>query len=167
MGFKRKTDTSGGEQFKFETIGQKLTGFYLGSVEHNGEYGPTKKHLFKTKQGIKVVFGQTHLTSLLEGEVPGSLMLVTYESNKKVRKGNPMKMYTLDIDVDNQLDSSEIVAGVDAATSQEQDEYSDESEDISIDEVSTAPAKSLPRAAAPSAAARAATNDLLNRNRRA
>lgn len=123
MAFKRKTDTGSGEQFKFERVNQKLTGYYLGSFDHDGEYGPTKKHVFKTPKGIQVVFGQTHLTQLLDGERPGPLMQVTYTGDKKTGKGKPMKQYTLDIDADQMLDSDEIPASSDEVESGTEEVY--------------------------------------------
>ncbi len=174
MAFKRKTDTGSGDQFKFETIGQKLTGYYLGSFDHDGEYGPTKKHVFKTQSGLKVVFGQTHLTQLLDGEKAGTLMRVTFSSEKKAKKGNPMKMYDLDIDTDQVLDASEIPDSSENAEEQEDEvaagQYEDdapieeEEETPPMDEVKTAPAKNLAaRTVTPDRKAK--VDEILNRRR--
>lgn len=145
MAFERKKDSGGGEVFKFENPGDTLTGFYLGSEDHTGEFGPTKKHVFKTETGTKVCFGQTHLTQLLADEEPGYLMIVTFDSTKKTGRGKPMKVFTLDIDKDQKA------AGVEAAS------FEDEpiEDDIPADEVKTAPAKSYPTPAAVDPAARA------------
>lgn len=171
MAFKRKQDTSSGDLFKFETVGQQLTGYYLGSFDYDGEYGPTKRHLFKTKKGTKVVMGQKHLTDLLADEKPGVLVQVTYESDKKVKKGNPMKVYTLDIDDEQTLSADEIPSEIESA--EEPDNYDDteptevEEEEEQLDEVKTAPKPIAAAAKAPSPAARAKVNEILNRRRAA
>lgn len=172
MAFRRKQDTGSGEQFKFEKVGQKLTGYYLGSFDHDGEYGPTKKHVFKTAKGLKVVFGQTHLTQLLDGEKPGQLMQVTYSGDKKMKKGNPMKEYTLDIDDEQVLDADEIPDQNDDSSSGDEDLFEDpsqeddepaevEDEEEPMDEVKTAPAKTLAKAAVSST--KSAVNEILAR----
>lgn len=181
MAFKRKTDTSGGDQFKFERVGQQITGHYLGSFDFEGDYGPTKKHLFKTAKGIKVVFGQRHLTELLEGETVGQLVQVTYVKDiaSKKKGYKPMKSFTLDIDDENVLDESEIPENLDTAgetvdddnTETEEvdaaadDEPSDvEEEEEPMDEVKTPPARrAAPPAAVkgPSAANRSKVEQLL------
>lgn len=154
MAFKRKTDTGSGDQFKFEKVGQSLTGFYLGSFDHEGNYGPSKKHVFKTPKGVKVVFGQTHLIQLLEGEKPGQLMKITYAGDKKLKKGNPMKEYTLDIDDEQMLDADEIPDGIDnaeepesydepAASNEDDTPVEEAEEEQPMDEVKTAPARTL------------------------
>ncbi len=170
MAFKRKTDTTSGEQYKFDAVGQQLTGYYLGSHDHDGDYGPTKKHLFKTAKGVKVVFGQRHLTDLLAGEAIGTLMQITYVGDKKMKKGNPMKQYTLDIDTDNTLDSDEVTAAQEASQESEEggtagfDEEPSEIEDEEppMDEVKTAPVKKLV-ASANAAAAKTRVQEILSK----
>jgi hypothetical protein len=127
MAFKRKQS---GDIFKFETKGDSLTGYYLGSQDFQGDFGPTKKHLFKTETGVKIVIGQGYLTNLLTGSdpvAPGTLVRVTFEGTKKGKKGNPMKVYDLEIDADQVLDSAEILDQVDATESEEPDnDFGDE-----------------------------------------
>lgn len=166
MAFKRKTDTSTGEQAKFEKPGASLEGIYLGSFDHEGDYGPTKKHLFKTETGVKVVFGQRHLTDLLADEKPGILVRVTYTGDKKMKKGNPMKMYALDIDDEIQADAADVTEAVEAANdagSYDEDDYAED--DTPSDEQPTAPVKAKPVATAPSSATQAKVKALLNRNK--
>lgn len=168
MAFKRKADVGQGEVFKFEKIGQQITGFYLGSFDHAGNYGPTKKHVFKTPKGVKVVFGQGHLTQLLEGEAPGQLMQITYAGDKKLKKGNPMKEYTLDIDADQTLDADEIPGELEASSepeeyeSPESDEPTEvEEEEEEMDTVKTAPARSLAAPKAQPAVTKSRVNEIL------
>lgn len=167
MAFKKKQDVTSGEQFKFENEGDTLTGYYLGSFAHEGDYGPTKKHLFKTEKGIKVVFGQTHLTQLLEGEPQGILVRVTYENSKKMRKGNPMKMYALDIDSECVLDGVSVSNSVSDANTGSDEEEDDVSNYEQEEEVHTAIAKPTLSAKAPNAAQQQKVNDLLARTRSA
>lgn len=179
MAFRRKLDSSSGDVFKFEKVGQKLVGFYLGSFDHDGDYGPTKKHVFKTPKGMKVVFGQKHLTDLLtEGEnVVGKLLEVAYIGDKppaKGRKGNPMKLFELGIDDEQVLDADEIPDAADMAeestdeyAAAEEDETEEapevEEEEEPMDEVKTAPARSIATSKAGAAAAKARALDLINR----
>lgn len=161
MAFVRKEDTGSGEQVKFENFGDSLTGIYLGSFEHEGKFGTTSKHLFKTDKGIKVVFGQRHLTELIAGTPIGSLVRVTYEKNKKVNKGNPMKMYTLDVDDGGIADAETVIEALESL----EDAGDVEDEEVPADEVKTAPAKTKPTATAPTAAQRASAQSILSRHR--
>jgi len=161
MAFKRKADSSQGEQFKFSAIGDSITGVYLGSHDFEGDYGPTKKHLFKTDSGIKVIFGKKQLTELLAGEKTGQLMRVTYDSDKKMAKGRaPLQLYTVDIDDEYQASEDEVTEAVAAAEEGEDYDAEDEAE------VETAPVKAKPRAAAPDASRQAAVQALLNRGKK-
>lgn len=164
MAFRRKQDTSGGEQFKFENKGDSLTGVYLGTFDFDGEYGPGKKHLFKTDKGIKVVFGQTHLTQLLEGESSGKLMRVIFDDTKKTGKGrNPMKIYALEIDDEYEASEDEVNSAVEAANSEDDEPQDAEEDETPADEVKTPPVKAKPAATAPSASSQQRVKDLLAR----
>lgn len=171
MAFKRKLDTGSGEGFKFETIGQKLTGFYLGTFPFDGSFGPTVKHLFKTTNGkIVSVIGQKHLSGLLESETAGPLMQITYTADKKGKKGNPMKMYTVDIDTDQTVPVDELPHSIEESS---EPDYGDEPMDVAdeeeaMDEVKTAPARSIaPKTnIANSEAAKARVAALLNNRKK-
>jgi hypothetical protein len=150
MAFERKTDN--GEVVKLENKGDSVTGYYLGSVDHQGDYGPTKKHLLKTTNGVKVIFGQKQLTGLLEDVEPGYLVRITRDGSKPGKKGNPMKTYFLDIDREQRMSQEEMIT--------------DESlDDTPQDEVQTAPAKPAPRATAPTNQTRSQVQNLLNNKR--
>lgn len=168
MAFKRKEDTGSGEQFKFEKVGQKLVGYYLGSFDFEGDFGPTKKHLFKTDKGVKIVFGQAHLTSLLTDAadpVPkGVLVQVTYEESKKTKKGSPMKVYAVDIDDEQQLDSAEIPDTDEVLDDEPIEEVNDEDE-TPTDAYATGLAKRPPTANAPSQSTQANVKAMLNRSK--
>ncbi len=152
MAMKKRVDTGNGEQFKFEEIGQELLGYYIGSFAFDGEYGPTLKHVFKTEKGLSVVFGQTHLTGLLEGLTPGVLTRVTLTGTKKVKKGNPMKVYELEYDEDDAIDVESVAASTNSSEESEP-EYNEE-ESNEVEEPAAPPARTAPRASAAPAAAR-------------
>jgi hypothetical protein len=137
MGFKKKIDTGQGEQFKFEKIGDQLEGYYVGSFDFEGDYGPTKKHCFQTSEGLAVVFGQTHLTQLLEGVEPSVLVRITLEGEKKpTKKGRrPMKLFGLEYDEEQRMDIGMVAAGA-SSGAQEPEEYTEGSEEESTEEES-------------------------------
>lgn len=167
MAFKRKEDTGGGEEFKFDKKGKSLTGIYMGSSDFKGKFAPTKKHIFKTESGIKVVFGQSHLIQLLADEQPGILVCITYVKDKPSQKGNPMKVYTLDIDDEFRADEDEIAEAVDAANSDEQDDEPEEDEEeLAADEVKTEPVKTRPAAKAPTKSSTSRVQELLAKRSR-
>lgn len=157
MAFKKQLDKGSGELFKFEEEGQQLTGIYLGSDDFAGDFAPTKKHLFKTEEGIKTVIGQSHLINLLQNVAVGSLVRVTFEGKKKGKKGNPMNVYGIEIDDEYVADDSEIAAARSAMDDGDQDD-----EETPMDEVKTAQVKSS-RGQAPSTATKARVDSLLVR----
>jgi len=155
MAFVLKPDSGGGDTLKFKNIGDSVTGIYLGSQDYpEGRFGPTVKHIFKTKAGIKVAFFRpgSQPDSLLKGET-GKLVCLTFASTKDVNKGNDMKVFKLE--VDNEYVPTEEELEVSS------EDYS-EDDDSEMDEVTTAPAKNAPKAAPPSASKRAAVNAFVN-----
>jgi hypothetical protein len=159
MAFERKVDSGGGDVVKFEKPGDSVTGFYVGSQPFpEGKFGPAIKHILKTAKGMKVVFAKegSALDQLFSGE-DGNLVRVTFASTKPSGKGNPTKIYTLDVDKEQTLDPAEM------ATSEST--YDDEpSEDEEETEVTTSPAKAAPTARSPSTDARARAQALLKGN---
>lgn len=150
MAFKRKQDGSNGEAVSFETKGQAVKGVYLGSADFVGKYGPSVKHIFKTESGIKIAFGTKVMNELLNGET-GKLVILTFTGTKPSGKGNPTKLFSLDID-DTYQASDEELAEAEAAM----DDEPTEDDDISMDEVVTAAVKTRTNAQPPSAANQAA-----------
>ncbi len=173
MGFERIFDASNASPFKFEGKGSVLEGYFMGSFDYQGDYGPTKKHVFQTKRGAEVVFGQRNLLQQLPSVKPGTMVRITYtgdlESTKKGRQ--PMKLFTIEHDRGNTIE----VVGVELNSPQEPEEVSsyDSNEEVSLDNdeeaLDTAPAARAtpPRrpAQAPSAASQAKVQELLNRSR--
>jgi hypothetical protein len=168
MAMKKKIDAGTGVQFKFETVGQSLQGYYVGSFEHNGDYGQTQKHLFKNDKGLWTVFGQKHLIDMLNGIEPGILVRVTFAGNRPSKKKgfNPMKLFEIEYDEEDRLDASSVA---DAASGNEdgaESEYADASDEQETEEeeiqepVRAAPvSRPAPKAAAPARPASNAISD--------
>jgi hypothetical protein len=97
----------------------------------------------------------------LEQSHVGYWLILTYTGDKPSGKGNPIKLYQIQKDKNDRLDVDEVNEAVDLATNEESENLGpeddvDESDDAAAaDEVRTAPAKSTPKAAAPSAARQA------------
>lgn len=152
MAFTRKTDSGGGEVVKFVNVGDKVTGVYVGSQPHpEGKFGPSVKYIFNTKAGMRVAFAKEggQIGNLLAGE-DGKLVCLTFSGTKNTGKGNPMKLFTLDVDADYVASEEELSAG--------NDEPEDDEDGPAMDEKTTAAAKAAPRAAPPSAAKRSQVN---------
>ena len=171
MAFERIFDASNATPFKFEGVGSTLEGYFMGSFDHTGDYGPTKKHIFQTKTGATVVFGQRNLLQQLPTVTPGVIVRITYTGDLagKIKGRAPMKLFTIEHDKSNTI----AVAGVDFNQTDEQEPEAnfEAVEEAPLDEeepVEAAP----PRAAAPrqparppSSANQASVQELLNRNR--
>lgn len=158
MAFRTKVD--GGEAYKFEKVGQRLEGYYLGSKEFDGDYGPTLVHLFQRKDGVvNSIIGQGHLTRLLADEEPSKYMRVTYTGTKKGKKGHPMKVYQLEVDDTDLLDSSSLAQIHEslAASAAAEDEIVDDEvsdDEAPADEIKPARATAPARPATPPSAQR-------------
>lgn len=144
--FKVKPSGSGGETFRFTEIGQQLVGVYLGSRDHTGDFGPTKKHLFNTEDGAKVVFGQKVLMDELTTSEVGHRLRITYTADKK-----RMKLYEIAIGK-KVLDDDAIRLAIEAAND---NGYEDDVPDFEDEPAPVLATKALPRATGPSADARA------------
>lgn len=152
MAFTRKTDSGGGDVVKFNNVGDNVTGVYLGCQDHaGGKFGPSIKYIFNTKAGMRVAFAKVggQIGNLLTGE-EGKLVCLTFSGTKNTGKGNPMKLFTLDIDSDYVASEEELSTG--------DDEPEDGDDDAAMDEKTTAAAKAAPRAAPPTAAKRSQVN---------
>jgi hypothetical protein len=102
MAFKEKLDTGSGDSVKFNKIGDSVTGVYLGSqLDPNGKFGPTTKHFFRTKEGMRTVWAKptSQLGQMLNGE-EGNNLKVTFAETKPSGKGNPTKIFKVAIDED-------------------------------------------------------------------
>jgi hypothetical protein len=160
MAFETVFDASNGTIFKFEKPGDTLEGYYMGSFDYEGDYGPTKKHAFSTEAGAVVVFGQRNLLQLLPSVKPGVMIRVTYtEDLPPKKKGQqPMKLFKVEQDKKNTIEVGEVQHERAAAADTDADlDDADLAADDSLDDVvipnrATRPAQ----AAAPQAAKTAA-----------
>ncbi len=180
MAFERIFDASNATPFKFEGKGAVLEGYFMGSFDYQGDYGPTKKHVFQTKRGAEVVFGQRNLMQQLPSVKAGTMVRITYtgdlNSTKKGRQ--PMKLFTIEHDRGNTIE----VVGVELTPTENTSEESYEEpasnyeavEETGLDdddnevEAAAPVARSAPPkrpVQAPSAASQAKVQELLNRSR--
>lgn len=111
MAFKPVFDAGNAQVRKFESVGDSIEGYYMGSFDFEGDYGPNKKHVFQTAAGAEVVFGQAHLKQLLPSVKPGTMVRITLTGELAAKKKGrqPMKMFKIEQDTENTTE----VAGVD------------------------------------------------------
>lgn len=117
MAFEPVFDASSATAFKFENKGDVLEGYYMGSFDYEGDYGPTKRHIFNTKNGAVVVFGQRNLMQTLPSIKPGTMVRITYTDEKITAKGRaPMKVFNFEQDRSERIH----VSGVDFTKTDEE-----------------------------------------------
>jgi hypothetical protein len=128
----RKITAAGGKAAQFSKIGDEVSGLYVGKqYDANGKYGPTNKHLLKTKEGVTVVYAKpgSQLDDLFEGET-GKFVWVTYTASVPSTKGNPRKVYVLDRAKGvPALDSEELPTFAANAEDEEQEVETEDDED--------------------------------------
>lgn len=119
MAFEKLFDASNATPFKFEKKGATLEGYYMGSFDYEGDYGPTKKHIFNTAAGAVVLFGQRNLMQQLPAAKVGAMTRITYTSDRDSGKGKaPMKLFSIEQDRGNKVE----VIGVDLTPTDTVDE---------------------------------------------
>lgn len=132
MALRTKLDTRNTTNFKFEKVGQKLQGYYIGTFDEVINGREVKKHVFKTELGLESVLGQTHLTNLLSGIDKGIFIVATFVGTKKTKQPQPMKLFELQYDEEDTIDASAVVgAASESEESVEESDYSDASEESS------------------------------------
>lgn len=154
MAFKTAISAASGEQYKFEKIGQQVQGYYCGSFDHSGDYGDTKKHLIQTDKGMICIFGQKHLIQLLEGIQVGVMVIITYTALQPSKKKgfNPMKVFQVQYDEEDNLDNEALAAATAPAEDQGGEpgyEGGDAGTEPAEEPQQEEPAQPAPRAAAP------------------
>lgn len=175
MAFKPVFDASNASPFKFDNKGAVLEGRYKGSFDYQGDYGPTKKHIFETSKGAQVVFGQRNLMQVLPSVKPGTMVRITYKDDlAPTKKGRQsMKLFTVEQDESNyepcgvvELNRSE-EPETSSFSNYEAVEEESLDEDDNNQDAAPAPRAAAPRqpAQAPSAASQAKVQELLNRGR--
>lgn len=153
MAFETLFDASNATVFKFETKGDVLEGYYMGSFDHEGDYGPTKKHIFDTKSGAICIFGQRHLIQTLPSVKPGTMVRITYNDDlaPKAKGRQPMKLFKFEQDRKNVRD----VSGVELLPTDTGSNF--EAVDTAEDDVTDVPAPT--RAARPAVPAQAPSSE--------
>ena len=152
MAFEQIFDASNASPFKFEGVGAILEGYYMGSYDYTGDYGPTKKHVFNTKQGAVVVFGQRNLMQQLPSVTTGVMVRITYTGDlaPKAKGRAAMKLFKIEHDKDNTVS----VAGVNLEKTEEPsyetvDEDGPGEQEEPLDVIQPAAPKAPARAVAP------------------
>jgi hypothetical protein len=170
MAYEPLFDATNATPFKFETVGTVLEGHYMGSFDYQGDYGPTKKHIFDTESGAVVVFGQRNLMQQLPGAKVGAMVEITYTGDKQSdKKGRqPMKLFKIRQDKKNTRE----VSGVEFNAPQVDDDVTDTDVDApdTIEDIAPPPARAAAPAkpaAAPDAARAAKVQELLARGKAA
>ncbi len=139
MAFRPVPDSGGGDIIKFDKPGTQVTGIYVGRQDFpEGKWGPTVKHIFNTEAGIKVAFfkDDTQPGKLLAQLTAGQLVRFTFTGTKPSKNGgNPMKLYSLDID------DEYVATPADLANADDEEE---EFDDTPADEIQTAAANRTP-----------------------
>lgn len=164
MAFETLFDASNATVFKFDNKGDELVGYYMGSFDHEGDYGPTKKHIFDTANGAVCVFGQRNLIQTLPTVKPGTMVRLTYTSDlePKAKGRQPMKLFKFEQDRKNTREVAGVELEATAAADVANYEPIDTSEDDALDTVAPARASrpTIP-ARTPSAAQQAAVRATL------
>lgn len=111
MAFKQlKADSFEDEtQVRFETAGQQIEGYYLGTVTFTSpKTGETyTKHRFRSDTGELISCLTTAVLSEDLARVPTNTMTrLTYNGMVKTKKGRSAKSFTIEVDSDNVLQAS-------------------------------------------------------------
>lgn len=121
-----KTVQLGGKNEKGQANPTQLEGYYLGYKEVDGEFGPSRLHIFQTAEGNVGIWGKTRLNAKLTNNLLGFMLLVTFTGmiapKKKGRK--PSYGYEVQYDDENVIDVSGLTesAGDNTAYAEDTDE---------------------------------------------
>jgi hypothetical protein len=104
MAFREVTvdETENKTYFKFNAIGDRLAGVFVSATTVDGQFGPRREYVFKTKDaGTVTLTPSTDLARKLEkaGLAPGAKVIATYTADKDIGKASPMKMFKVLVDV--------------------------------------------------------------------
>ncbi len=159
MAFEPVFDAGNAQVRKFESVGDTVEGYYMGSFDFDGDYGPTKRHVFQTESGAEIIFGQAHLKQLLPTVKPGTMVRITMtgELAPKKKGQHPMKLFKIEQDKKNTIE----VSGVDfTPTDDSASDADDVDTDLGSDESALDEVKSS-RAQAPARPAPTPTADTI------
>ncbi len=169
MAYEPLFDASNATPYKFEKVGDTLEGYYMGSFDFQGDYGPTKKHIFQTQAGAVVVFGQRNLIQQLPTARVGAMTLITLtgELPNKKKGMHPMNLFGIQQDKKNTIEVTGVdLTPTDAVDEDELSETDDNTDSEPLDETPPARAAAPKRAAvAPDAERQRKVQELLNRGR--
>jgi hypothetical protein len=93
---------SSGQFFKFDTIGQVLHGRFVSyTIDKPGNFGPKDELVLRTKTGLVIHDCSAALKRILrehEDKLPGKILKITFTEEKDIGKGNPMKVFDVELD---------------------------------------------------------------------
>ena len=94
------SDNENSKYIKFDNIGEFVTGLYLKSETVAGKFGPRLEMTLRTKEGEKVVTCTKMLERIITSNldsIRGKVLTITYVASKDIGKGNPMKVFDVDV----------------------------------------------------------------------
>lgn len=149
-----------------------ITGYYMGSEERQGNYGPFKLHKFQTTKGLVGIYGKADMNKKL-GQVPIGTQTTVTDTGKTERgpKGNTKRIFKVQQDAEDTIEVQSSNANPGSESFDEGDTYEHDhsesygsGEDAEIDDVPVAPART--KAAAMDADMRAKkVQELMNKNK--
>lgn len=92
-------DNANSQFVKFINIGDSVKGLFVSYDVVDGNFGPKKELVLKTKEGIKTVTCSTNLAQILDEHVEtihGKVLTITLVGTKAVGKPQPMKIFKVD-----------------------------------------------------------------------
>lgn len=85
---------------KFERIGDSVKGVFVSYGEVNGNFGPKKELVLRTKDGPKNITCTAHLRQIIDAnleKIRGKVLTITLRNLKAVGKPQPMKEFEVDV----------------------------------------------------------------------
>jgi hypothetical protein len=135
----------------------QVEGYYIGFKSTESKYGPSKLHVFQTREGNVGVWGKSHLDAQLGQVTPGTMVRATFIGTVKSSKGNDMLKYKIEVDKTQCINV--VAPPIESAASGTEDFDDDNStveelyeDETPVDEVPLAQAKRPTQAAKPNAA---------------
>jgi len=143
----------------------QIEGYFLGSKETKGKFGPAKLHIFQTATGNVGVWGKTSMDKALTAAPLGAMTLVTFKGTRPTKQGNDAYIYEVRTDRTNTIDVSAYYDSNSISNSEVLSDDSYEDSEIEEEPVYVAPKAPATPSPIPSSARQSSTLDLLNKAR--
>lgn len=79
-------------------------GYYLGNRVVQTNLGPSTLHFLQTPKGNLGVWGSTDMNRKLGAVDAGTMVRITAAGERPSKKGNPMKVFTVEFDTENTIE---------------------------------------------------------------